>query len=56
LNAGFVKAGDRYEKDSDRRVQKAITLVVRGTAAATPDIAALRSAARSHTKRKTAGL
>ena len=24
---GFVKAGDRYEKDSDRRVQKAITLV-----------------------------
>jgi DNA invertase Pin-like site-specific DNA recombinase len=24
---GFVKAGDRYEKDPDRRVQKAITLV-----------------------------
>jgi DNA invertase Pin-like site-specific DNA recombinase len=24
---GFVKAGDSYEKDSDRRVQKAITLV-----------------------------
>ena len=24
---GFVKAGDRYEKDPDRRVQEAITLV-----------------------------
>src|SRR5258708_2613124 len=24
---GFVKAGDRFEKDSDRRVQEAITLV-----------------------------
>ena len=24
---GFVKAGDRYEKDPDRRVQAAITLV-----------------------------
>ena len=25
--SGFVKAGDRYEKDPDRRVQAAITLV-----------------------------
>ena len=24
---GFVKAGDRYEKDPDRRVQEAISLV-----------------------------
>lgn len=25
---GFVKAGDRYEKDPDRRVQEAIVLVI----------------------------
>lgn len=27
MPVGFVKAGDRLEKDPDRRVQKAITLV-----------------------------
>lgn len=27
LTSGFVKVGDRLEKDTDRRVQEAITLV-----------------------------
>jgi hypothetical protein len=34
---GFVKAGDRYEKDPDRRVQEAIKLVFDSRNWAVPD-------------------